>query len=259
MKIAISSSGYLLGWGGTQRFAQVLSSELSKKHEVVVVTKALSSKITNQFDCEVTNSIPKDIDLLIVDSAEFLTIPAKKKYFIIHGVITEPCHGADKYFAISEELQQKFAEYNPQILRNPVDSEFFKLKTNRRKVPRIGIYSKPGEKIIGHDFIRVDHDLAEQLSSYDLIITKGRGAIEAMSLGIPVISYGWREYESEPMGAGYITPDNFEQARVTNFTGRGFDKIFINDEIARYNPLDGEVLRKLVKDHDVSKVVRQLL
>lgn len=258
MKIVITSSGYLLGWGGTQRFAQVLSSELSKKHEVVVITKALSSKITNQFDCEVTNNIPKDIDLLIVDSAEFLTIPAKKKYFIIHGIITKPCHGADKYFAISEELQEKFIEYNPRVLRNPVYSEFFKMKSTRMKVPRIGIYSKPGEKIEGYDFIWADYDLAEQLSSYDLIITKGRGAIEAMSLGIPVISYGWRDYESEPMGAGYITPDNFKQARATNFTGRGFDKIDLNDEIAKYNSLDGEILRKLVVDHDIKKVAKNL-
>ncbi|MCX6766045.1 MAG: glycosyltransferase, partial [Candidatus Moranbacteria bacterium] len=78
----------------------------------------------------------------------------------------------------------------------------------------------------------------------DIVVSLGRGAIEAMACGRNVIIYDIHG------GDGLINEDNFFEIRKNNFSGRRF-RINYNvnkfkEEILKYNPRIGEKLRKLV-------------
>ena len=72
------------------------------------------------------------------------------------------------------------------------------------------------------DFIGKQHDTKFVddyiLRKYDLVLTIGKTVIYCFALRIPVYCYDHFD------GPGYITPDNFQVNRITNFSGRGIDR-----------------------------------
>jgi hypothetical protein len=277
MKIVMTSAGYLTNWGGAQRFVQIISSEFVKEHEVVVYTKRHRGEIVKQFDVPVVNHMPTDGDLYIVDTNEFADLVPKGKFiiFVSHSVSLKQCMPDKNYDAcvsVSQEIKNLNLERGIQseVVHNPVPDSFFEIRSENKKIPRVLAYTRPGsylaKKLSGYRF---EYDLVEQkiddiarlFNNYDLIITRGRGVLEAMACAKSVVSYDRRRTESEFYGWGYLEPDKFDLYLFDNFSGRTSSKRIDNPlfEIAAYDADDGKKLREKSRIFSAKKVAKRIL
>ncbi len=89
-------------------------------------------------------------------------------------------------------------------------------------------------------------DIAEIMNIADLIIAVGRTALEAMAVEKPVILAGGEGY------MGLLTPNNYDLAKSTNFTGRGIDDLktenkLVNEIIDLFNTRSKDDIEALGK------------
>ncbi len=99
------------------------------------------------------------------------------------------------------------------------------------------------------------HSIHRFLTDFDVIVSSGRGAMEALASGIPTLCAGF-EY------AGLITPDNIQTLLETNLTGYGFGipVSAIADDVARAMRVSPTVCRRLAEEHlAVDRYLDQLL
>lgn len=101
-------------------------------------------------------------------------------------------------------------------------------------------------------------NVSENMQQADLVVTWGRGVLEAAACGRPVISYDLE------LGDGYLTPSRFLDSRERNFSGyecrytMGVTELC--DALAQYNPADGTALAEIVAtDHDVVVQANELV
>jgi glycosyltransferase involved in cell wall biosynthesis len=101
-------------------------------------------------------------------------------------------------------------------------------------------------KCVGAPYGR-SRNIVNDINQADLVVSWGRGILEGMACGRPVISYD-REY-----GDGYLDFDRYMDSRERNFSGYECRHVFTVDglmqELARYDPLDGERNRELIHLH----------
>jgi hypothetical protein len=93
------------------------------------------------------------------------------------------------------------------------------------------------------------------LPDFDVIVSSGRGAMEALASGIPTLCAGF-EY------AGLITPENIQTLLETNLTGYGFGipVSAIAEDVARAMLVSPTVCRRLAEEHlAVDRYLDQLL
>lgn len=96
------------------------------------------------------------------------------------------------------------------------------------------------------------------INKVDLVITLGRGALEAMSCGRNVIVYDYNG------GDGMITPESYNEIRQKNFSGRRYSLMYneqdLMQELCKYTSSFGNANRKIIENnHSVKKNVRELL
>jgi hypothetical protein len=99
------------------------------------------------------------------------------------------------------------------------------------------------------------HSIHRFLTDFDVIVSSGRGAMEALASGIPTLCAGF-EY------AGLITPENIQTLLETNLTGYGFGipVSAIADDVARAMLVSPTVCRRLAEEHlAVDRYLDQLL
>jgi glycosyltransferase involved in cell wall biosynthesis len=99
------------------------------------------------------------------------------------------------------------------------------------------------------------HSIHRFLTDFDVIVSSGRGAMEALASGIPTLCAGF-EY------AGLITPDNIQTLLATNLTGYGFGipVSAIADDVERAMLVRSTVCRRLAEEHlAVDRYLDQLL
>lgn len=97
-------------------------------------------------------------------------------------------------------------------------------------------------------------NVEDYVNEVDLVVTSGRGVVEAMACGRAVIVY------SAHGADGMITPENFEASREFGFSGRAIRREFTVEtfikELAQYNLAMGEINSSLVRtDHDMENQV----
>ena len=216
-------------------------------------------------------------DLIICSHGEILDAikanPAPK-VCISHGIIEDEKmrHGADRYVAVSEEVQSFNRErgFESEVIPQPIT---------------IGKQVRPGAELKNILIIRrypmthdpfeflaekynvtesdIDKPIEDQIASADLCITLGRGALEAMAQGKPVIVADNREYIGA-FGDGYVNASNIKEIARCNFSGRRFKHSltseWIEAELAKYNPADSDFLYNYVKEnHEAGKIVGRYL
>jgi glycosyltransferase involved in cell wall biosynthesis len=99
------------------------------------------------------------------------------------------------------------------------------------------------------------HSIHRFLTDFDVIVSSGRGAMEALASGIPTLCAGF-EY------AGLITPENIQTLLETNLTGYGFGipVSAIAEDVARAMLVSPTVCRRLAEEHlAVDRYLDQLL
>lgn len=282
MKIIISSR--TLDRSGVPTYTLTLYNELVALGHEVLVYSPKSGVLAEEM--EVVTGLregEKAPDIILAQHRSCATylkgiFPRTPMIFLAHGVLPEeeqpPRINVNFYVAMNEEivenlLGQYIDPIRIRIVRDFIDTKVFRsvvpLSEGKPKVLFISNYKKwrahqhisEACSRLGLDFKAVgapygrSGNMAETINEADLIISWGRGILEAMSCGRAVISYDKR------MGDGYITPDVYLESREHNFSGyrcRYLLSIYnLMEEIRKYDPKHGAENRRLVMNGHNSK------
>ncbi len=259
MKILLTNN-HLDQLGGTETWVITMAKYLQKiGHDVGVYIKR-NEKVLDIIN-DIRDDNPKGYDLALINHNACINVDAKFKIQTSHGTVPEmekPSPDCDVNVAINNYVAN---HHNiDTIIRNPIDTRLFRPKSN------IGI--KPERKLaITHvsppiEVIRAtrkDYNVSELINNSDLVVSIGRGMLEAMSCGRNVIVWDNRSYRGE-CGLGYLS--NPEDSWT--FANKHYDntKIKINweEELNKYNPEDGARNRQYILDnHSVENIAQQYL
>lgn len=105
--------------------------------------------------------------------------------------------------------------------------------------------------------------IEKEINEADMVVGIGRSIYDAMACGRPCIIFDSRDYNGNK-GDGYLHPYLFNDFVKANCSGRYLGKHFsedtLIDEFRKYNPSDGEELRKLAEVHlNVERTAADLL
>jgi hypothetical protein len=174
----------------------------------------------------------------------------------------------DAYTAINEDVQAylQTTGYSSTIIRDFIDLDRFKPTTPpNSKIKRIlfisnykkwRTYARVSEacrylgielKAVGAPYGRA-YAVETEINQADLVISTGRGILEAMACERPVISF------EQMHGDGYLTEELYYESRTRQFFGPKCLHTFedwrdLVTEIHQYNPLDGKTNRRLIEEH----------
>lgn len=217
----------------------------------------------------------KDCDVAIC-SHDFDASIESKKIFISQGVLTEErCRvGADVYVSISEEVRAANLSrgFKSTVIPQPIkiSKPPSLLNSSLKNILIIrdsaNLISDPFEFLHEKYDVKISDmniPIEDQIQEADLCITLGRGALESMALGVPVLIADNRHYMGA-FGDGYVTALNIDEIALSNFSGRRFkypiNQQWVENELKKYNPNDGLILYEYVmRHHDVENIVKAYL
>ena len=277
------ANNHLDNFAGSETWTYTMAKQFEKMgHDVSVYTRA-KGKVSEMLN---TVDIPADeYDLLIINHNTCLKdLEHVKGYkiFTSHGIypaLEQPIEGADAYVSISPEVQGhlKRKGFESRLIYNGVDMERFKpVKPLHEKLTNVLSLCKGDEanEIIKEacDHLNVNFKRAEgifnvedEINNSDLVITLGRGAVEAMSCGRDVIVFDSRSYmQMGCVGDGIIRPENVQHIMKHNYSGRSnntnFDVNSLLGEFLKYNSDKALLNINHVKTfHDVEVAVNRYL
>ncbi len=246
--------------GGSSRFMRCLINALEKVGHEVIATSEPKKYNGFNFDLIIYSHVVSDMSSI-----------QTRKIHISQGIISDEffAPGADAYVSISEEIRDHHLKKgidsfvigqpikiwdrkqpgdelrNILIIRNrPVENDPFFFLNEKYNV-RASDINKPIE---------------DQITWADLCITLGRGALESMAQGVPVLIADNRDYIG-PCGDGYVTTENIKEIAKNNFSGRRFKfaltREWIEEELAKYNPNDSKFLYEYVKQNHEDRIIIQ--
>lgn len=289
----------LAHFAGSETHVYSLAVELKiRGHHVVAFSTVLGemAKKLQEAGIEVTNDLTgKKDDFDVIFSSHFGTtnhikakIPNVPIIFTLHGIIgnpEEPPLYCEQYVAVSEEIQDIYKErygIDATIIRNGIDLERFNETKPRSEKPRKILLSSSyytenshvfnsimqAAKIVNAELhcmgthFQIIWDTPAIYNTVDMVITLGRGCLEAMACNRPVICLGHWGQNQELSADGLVTKDNIKEIRKNNFSSRRFRKEWIAkdivEEILKYdNTTNYRELAK--KDHDIRLVADKYL
>lgn len=260
MKIILTNN-HLLQFGGTEQWVLTMARELHRRgHQVVVYTKhkGVVSRILSGF-CHVVNKVPKQTyDLALINHNTCMDVKANRKIFTSHSPfipIEAPVIGADVYVAVSENVAYRHALQH--IIKNPIDTELYKPRRPIAETPEeiLAITNVPPP--ISHwSPSRTEETMPELMNKADLVVTIGRGVLEAMSCARNVIVW-----DDRPT-LGRVADGYLDHQYLHGNVGGKYHLKDINweEELAKYKQEDGDKNREyILKHHDVRLIVDQYL
>ena len=190
-----------------------------------------------------------------------------------------PADGAHSYVAISNEI----AEHNTgfgifEIINPPVDMERYKpLRPISEELKVVGLFTNYGRaepvvreacNVYGCEFRLIGgynntYNTVPEINGCDLIVSVGRGAIEAMACGRALVIYDDRGYYPA-YSDGYFLPEIGPEVSAFNYTGRCFKTQINSTELAEmfrhYIAHDGQSNREYcIMNHGVVGIVDEYL
>lgn len=238
--------------GGTETWVLTMARYLSTFCDVGVFThhKGFVSDLLKDF----IDDDPKDYDLALINHNTCIDVDAKFKIFTSHGTepsLEKPMQGCDIYVGVNEAVADRHRlEY---VIKNPIDTKRFKpthpLNDEPKKVLDISTGHFPGEAIKPS---RTNDNMPELINQADLVVSMGRGALEAMSCGRPVITWD-SKINWGARGDGYLYPP------IYGYTAGPYFKRKINwkEELSKYNPKDGKKNREYILKHHAVQLIAQ--
>jgi hypothetical protein len=267
MKILVTAK-YVSGnarEGGSSRFMKCLADVIIEMGHKVILSDRPMDHVEAPYDLIICSHGT------ILDTIKPNSAP---KICISHGVIgDEILHsGADRYVSISEEVQgfNRLYGIDSEIIGQPIkmNGQFHPGK-ELKKI--LYIRSNNMERnsfafLSGRYEIRqskFNKPIEDQIAWADLCIGLGRGALEAMGQGKPVLVADNREYIGA-FGDGYVNKGNIKEIARCNFSGRRFripiTREWIEAELAKYNVVDSDLLYNYVlQNHEAHKIALQYL
>jgi len=197
-----------------------------------------------------------------------------RKVCISHGLIPAEyfVKGADRYISVSEEVRNAQLDrgFSSEVIGQPIIIPQY--SNPHVKLQNILVIRREPVKYDPFAFLKEKYDLRysdldipieKQIQWADLCITLGRGALEAMSYGRPVLVADNRSYIGN-YGDGYILPANIHEIAKCNFSGRRFKctvtKEWIEEELTRYRQEHSIYLYEYINEnHEASRIIRQYI
>ncbi|OGL36886.1 hypothetical protein A3A68_01815 [Candidatus Saccharibacteria bacterium RIFCSPLOWO2_01_FULL_48_13] len=292
-KMNILTSTASLDLSGVPTFTLTMYNELVKRGHNVTVYSPGFGKIESQMNVvKDIDKIPYP-DVIIAQAntvAESLkqVFPNVPLIFYSHGALPDraaleqpPNFIADWYLAVNEEVQENLRSKGVpagrvSIVRDFIDTDRFKSqKPIRKKIKQVlfisnykkwknfqavdGACKKLGFELVcfGSPYGR-NYEIEKAINKADLVVSWGRGILEAMSCGRAALSFDRFE------GDGYITPETYFEARKNNFSGRIYKHNFTADtlanEILKYSSEAANLNREIImKYHNAVDGVDQIL
>lgn len=276
MNILISTN--ILSYTGVPTYTLTLYNQLVAKGHDVTVYCPVGGKLEPLMNTITSLDFAGWPDVIIAQHNN-LAREMRKKWsdmpmiFISHGILPDleqpPTDiKIDKYIAISEEVLLNLASYDitdTKIVRNFIDTSRFYCKEPVRDKPERLLFISNFKrwktyetiqkscKIMGIEFCHLGFtshpkfNVEDYINESDIVISIGRGVLEAMACGRPVIVFDRRR------GDGYINRDTYRRSRMNNLSGRAYtldckSKVIMG-EIKKYNPDDGVTNRSIVLEH----------
>lgn len=277
------TNGRLVNIGGTETWTLTMANELMRQGHDVEVQTVLLGLFGKQFICPVSvlTEHRGSFDRILVNHLScWDTIqdryPNTPKAFTSHsaflGIERFPDTGDYRKVAVTEEIAQ--GDPDVTIIRNPVDMHRFEATRHVSDVPERICYIANGQQLRAVPIIEeacngltVDvmdgtvSNVEDRINQADIVISFGRGALEAMACKRNVISADWRWYMDGFSGAGMIEPHNFDRIKAYNFTGRNdpiqFTADRLSEELAKYDPARGSQLYPMLAAEYAAPVVVQ--
>lgn len=289
MKIIISA--YTLDRSGVPTYTLALYDELIRCGHDVLIYSPISGELAKQMNSVIDLRGAETPDIILAQHKTCAVelkaaFPGVPMILLIHGIEPReeqpPEIDIDYYLPVNEQNAESLISRHAidpnkiEVIRDLIDTEEFKpvrpLAEGKPGVLFISNHRKwrayqdlaRACSTLGLEFRAVgapygrSRNVAETINKADLVVTWGRGILEAMACGRPAISY------NKGMGAGYITPEVYVENRTYNLGGirsrYTFDWKELMREIEKYDPEDGAVNRELImKYHDSKQIVSQLL
>lgn len=250
------TNNHLSRFGGSETWTLTMAREAIRRgFDVGVYTKhkgVVSNLLKDYLDDD-----PQDYDLAIINHNTCTNVKAKKKIFTCHGLfepLEVPPPGMDIYVAVSENIQKKFDI--PHLIKNGIDTELFKPIKEINDTPEniLAITEVPVPFQVIRP-TRLEETMPYLMNKADLVITIGRGVLEAMSCGRNVIVYDNRPY------LGYRA-DGYLKLPIYGNVGGPYllTELDLKEELKKYNKEDGAKNREyILKHHDIKKTFDQYL
>lgn len=248
------TNNHLERFGGSETWTLTMVREAIRQgHEVGVYTRQKGS-VSNILKDNLDDN-PKDYDVAFINHASCAHVDARRKIFISHGIyhcIEEPPEGMDEYVAVSENVSKR---HNiDRIIKNPIDTDLYNPVSVINEKPQIILGITEGDlpfSVIRPS--RTKETMPQLINQSDLVITIGRGVLEAMSCARNVIVYDTR------LG-GKI--DGYLELPITGNVGGEYRKQKINweEELAKYKQEHGERNRDyILQHHDVRDIFSEYM
>lgn len=266
------ANNHLDNTGGSETWTYTMAKEIVHRGDDLYVYTLVDGKVADKIRefAPVGNEPDDEYDILIINHRTcFRHLQDIKGFrvFTSHGVFLEmetPLAGADYYAGISEEVVERFKMYGMNLIRNGIDCERYKPYRDSQSLSRVlslcqgdkatAIVKGACEKL-GLEFTQSlgKWAIEEDINNADVVITLGRGAMEAMACGRAVIPFDYRWYAGEMFGDPIVTSDNYRVIMENNFSGRTFKKDYTVDslaqEIQKYTVKMGETNRLIALEH----------
>jgi len=276
MDILISTN--LLNYTGVPTYTLTLYNQLIKRGHRVTVYCPTGGRLASYMNTIYSLDFAGWPDVILAQHNN-LAREMRKKWpdipmiFISHGILPDleqpPIDiKIDKYIVVSEEVLFNLASYNVtnvKIVRNFIDTDRFYCKEPVRDKPERLLFIsnfkrwktfetiKKSCKIMDIEFRHLGftshpkYEVEDYINQSDIVISLGRGVLEAMACGRPAIVFDRRR------GDGYINRDTYRRSRMNNLSGRAYSldcktKVIMG-EIKKYNPDDGVMNRHIVLEH----------
>ncbi len=249
--------------GGSSRFMKLVSDTLKKMGHTVDITDKPERFVNEYYDLIICSHILEEVN----------KNPAHK-ISISHGTIEDERmkRGADTYIAISEEIKEFNAKrgFESRVIPQPIfigkQSKPNKTLKNVLIIRRYSVKDDPFAFLKEKYNLKIsnpDIPIEDQIAWADICITLGRGALESMAQGKPVLIADNRDYIGA-YGDGYVNQDNISEIAKNNFSGRRFKhkitRKWIESELSKYSADDSDFLYNYIaENHDAKKVVSQYL
>lgn len=275
--------------GGEVHFYTMAKELIRLGHEVSMYTylKGPMWGVLKNSGITLLENDPRDeYDLAIMNGNPCLTKAPKSAYkiMVLNGIIPSqeyPFEGVDKYVAVSEEVAMLIFKkgFKNTIIRNGIDCERFKMiRPANKTIKDILILSNkqgPGSNVfkalyeickeckinltvLGLQFGTAQWNVEKFINMNDLVVSIGRGALEAMACERNVLICDYSGMD------GMISEKNYNEIKKNNFSGRKFRMLPLKSailiEIDKYDRLQGKKNRSLILDnHDIKKTVDNYL
>jgi len=262
-------------------FPEILSNRLEQRG--VRVSKSLEQVASEKYDCIIAQH---NILASLIRSVK----PEVPMLFVSHGILRAQAFleqppsediNIQKYIAVSEEVKDnlisshRISADDIEVVWNCVDVNRFSPRGEINERPEVVLFisnrftskvyrtirdacEKLQLKLIVIGKTKRVFNTEYYINKADIVISLGRGIIEAMACGRAAIVY---DYQG---GDGMITKDNIDEIRKYNFSGRRFKEKYVVAalirEISKYDSRMGAVNRDIIiREHNASLATDRII